>query len=757
MKKQNTLLVIPTIIFLISTAYAAADTAETGLIEEIVVTAQKRKESLQDVGISMTAFTGNDIQSLGFESAEDIAKHTPNLTAVNLFGNNTPNFAIRGIGLNDIAANNSSPAAIHLDEVFLPYAIMLNFGLYDTERVEVLKGPQGNLYGRNSTAGVVSYFSNRPTSKREMEFTVGYANYEKFSSEGFFNLPLNDWANLRVSGFYTDQNDGPYRNRFLNSKQGDYEKYGWRVQLNLQPTDSLNINLNVHGGGQDGGMGAYDALPHGNATLTGNCAAFDNGSLSGGEQDCFNRSLLQEPDEDPFTSSNGVEAIFDVSGLGFVSNIEWDMQFATLTSVTGFESFDREVYEDADGFPLVIIDNAFTNEASTVSQELRLASNHSGPFSWLLGAYWQTDSIDIEPVTVKAYTRNVAINTFVFQESETFAGFVNGGYQFNDKWKLSGGVRYTWEKRRFEGRTFFGILFNPPTALTTAPPPSADLSPFGVPASEKITSNIFRDLSGKLELDYTPNEDMLFYASISKGFKSGGFNGNLALNNESITEFDKEEVYAYEIGKKLTLANNTVRWNSAFFYYDYQDAQLVGNFLVQTGPVTGNFFALNNLSDAEVIGIESDIQWRPTPEFDIRFGVGWLDTKLKNKQEPVNNVSLGDELAYAPDISLNGSVSYSKEVAPGYLGTLLLSAHYQGDYFSNVANRPVEALGDYTVVDGRATLFASKQGWQADLWVKNIFDKTYTPYAITVLSIFSTLRHAGMPRTFGVNFSYAFD
>lgn len=759
MNKQKIIYNLVASVSLAPLTLAYAQTNETGGVDQIVVTAQKREQNIQDVGISITAFSSDDIKDYGFESAEDIASQTPNLTAVNAFGNNQPNFVVRGLGLNDISANNSSPTAVHLDEVFFPYAIMLNFGLFDIERVEVLKGPQGTLFGRNSTAGVVSYFSKKPTEELGAELTVGYGNYDHFEAEGFFNVPLGDKASMRVSAFYDDQNKGAYYNRFLDLDDvgGASEKYGWRAQLNLQPTEELEINLNVHGGGQKGEEPPYDALPNGNATLTGHCDAYLDGTLSGGEPDCFNLSLLQEPDDDPFTNSAGLLSMMEVSGIGFSGNINWDLGFATLTSVTGYEDFEREIYEDADGFPLVLIDNDFYNKTNTFSQELRLTSAGDGPFKWMIGAYWQQDELDIDPAHTKAYTRNVRIDTEVFQDSKTAAAFVNGSYQFNDKWALSGGLRYTWEEREYEGRTFFDVIFSPPTELTTDPAPAGDLFPFGVPAAERVDSNTFKDLSGKIEIDYTPNADMLFYASFAKGFKSGGFNGNIALNTESITAFDKEQVYAYEIGKKLTIIDNTLRWNSAFFYYDYKDAQMIGNFQTQIGTIQGNLYALTNLSDADVFGLESDIQWKPVPELDVRLGVGWLDTKLKNKKEPPNNGTLGDELAYAPDISLNGSIGYSREIAPGYVGSVLVSANYQGEYFTNVANLPVERAGDYVVVNGRASLYSSNMGWQVEIWAKNILNEEYIPYVLDIPSVYTTLRHVGAPRTFGVSLSYAFN
>ncbi len=727
--------------------------------DEIIVSAKKRDESIQDVNVSVTAISGDDLKAYSFDTADDIAQQTSNLTTVNLFGNNLPNFAIRGVGLNDIAPNNSSPTAVHVDEVFYPFAVMLNFGLFDMDRVEVLKGPQGTLYGRNTTAGAVSFFSRKPDADAfSAEVTAGYGNYQNFETEGFVNVPLGERAAFRISGNYRNQSDGPFYNRNLGESHGEIERFALRGQLNFQPTDDLEINLNIHGGKENSDLAQYDMLPSGNAALDGFCSAFNDGTLQGGEADCFDLSLNQEPDTNPFTSAPGFRPSLDLEGIGGVATIEWDAGPVIITSVTGLESFDRVVREDADGFPQIIVDDYYVNDINAFSEELRFTSDHDGPFQWIAGLYYQTDSLDSPVSEVKAYTRSVAINTEVFQDTETFAAFGNAEFELSPMWKVSGGLRYTYEKRDFEARTFFDVIFSPPTAVTFDPPPAGDLQPFGVPASERIDSKEFNNVSGRIALDFTPNDNTLIYVSASRGFKSGGFNGNLALNNASITDFDEEEVYAYEVGKKLTLADGALTWNSAAFWYEYKDAQLIGNFLVDTGGgVMGNIFALNNLADARILGLESDIRWRPTPEWDIRGGIGILDTKIKNRVEPMNAITIGNELAFAPPVNANGSIRYTNEIANGYVGSVQFDVTHSAKFFTNISNIPVTESGGYTLFNGRASVYSSDDGWQVSVWAKNIFNEEYSTWVNNLNSTFRVLRATGMPRTFGIELSYAFN
>lgn len=727
--------------------------------DELIVTATKRDESIQDVSISVTAISGDDVKAFSFDTADDIAQQTTNLTTVNLFGNNLPNFAIRGVGLNDIAPNNSSPTAVHVDEVFYPFAVMLNFGLFDIERVEVLKGPQGTLYGRNTTAGAVSFFSRKPDADAfAAELTAGYGNYQNFDTEGFVNIPLNEVSALRFSGTYRNQSDGPYYNRHLDENHGEIERYAWRAQFNAQPNEDLEININVHGGRENSDLAQYDMLPSGNATLTGFCSAFTDGTLQGGETDCYDRSLNQEPDTDPFTSAPGFRPQLDLKGIGGVISIEWDAGDFSVASITGLEHFEREVREDADGFPQVIVDDYYVNNIDVFSQELRFTSDTSGPFDWIVGLYYQTDELDSPISEVKAYTRGLALNTEVFQDTETFAAFGNFGYQLSPMWAINGGIRYTYEKRDFEGRTFVDVISPAPTEVSFDPPPPGTSQPFGVPAAERIDSREFNNVSGKIGIDFTPNDNTLIYFSASRGFKSGGFNGNLALNSSTITAFDEETVYAFELGKKLTLADGAVTWNSAVFWYEYKDAQLIGNFLVDIGGgATGNLFALTNLADAKVVGFESDLRWRPTPEWDIRAGVGVLDTKIKNSIEPENNVTIGEELAFAPPVNANGSIRYSREVGSGWMGSVQVDVTHTAKFFTNISNIPVTESGGFTLVNGRASLYSSDTGLQVSFWAKNIFDERYSTWVNNLASTYRVLRATGMPRTFGVELSYAFN
>lgn len=736
-----------TLSMLLGTTSVFAQTA----IEEIIVSAQKREQSLQDVSVAVTAFSGEEIKKLGLSEPADLAALIPNVTSVNIFGNSLTNFVIRGLGFNDIAPNNGSPAAVHLDEVYFSYSIMLSFALFDIERAEVLKGPQGTLYGRNTTAGAVSFFSVKPKSEFEALISASYGNYQNAELEGYLNVPVNEKIATRFSGYMRQQGSGPFYNRFYDIRSGEVDKYAWRAQVNMKPSEVLEINLNIHGGEENSDKYNYTVSPYGDGTLplTNNipCPAYFTGTLQGGESDCFGYLGEQEPDSDPFTNADGQRGRIDHEGYGGNLNVKWDAGFATLTSVSSYDTFDRYQSDDADGFPQQIVDNYYQNEINQYSQEFRLASNGEGPFNWIAGLYWQKDKMDTPVHEAKSFfARNLGVKTMYVQKSETYAGFLHTEYEFDENWRLIAGVRYTWEERFWDGATYL-----------TSGDPNPNESPT-IPVTrvaQRTVKKSWENISGKVGIDYMPNEDTLLYASVSKGFKSGGYNGNLAFADVGITDFDEEIVYAYEIGAKAKLLDGRLIWNNSAFYYDYQDIQLIGNStVIGPGGLPTNVFALGNLADARVYGVETELWWRPMDGLDIKLTGGWLDAKTKNPK-PGNEAIDGNDLAYAPEWNTSGVVRYAKPISKnGLLGSVQVDWQYQGDRFANVSNHPVTHLRSYWLFNARVALSAEDSRWEVALWGKNIFDKEYETTATDLGSTRRLLEIYGYPRTYGLELTY---
>ena len=724
--------------------------AQEDVLEEVLVTAQKRTQRAQDVSIALTAYSEEEIRKLRFVDATDVSSLVPNVTALTVTGNNNVNFVIRGVGLNDIAPNNGSPTAVHLDEVYYNFGVMLNFALFDLERVEVLRGPQGTLYGRNTTAGAVNFISKRPGREFDAQVRTSYGNYENLMLEGHVNLPLSPTVSTRFSGTYRDQSEGPFYNRFLDTDQGAVDKYGWRAQLNFHPSETFEVNLNVHGGSEDSDLYHYSAAVTGNGA-GGFCAPYFAGPLHGNDAGCVGFLGETEPDTDPFTTAAGQLPVLEIDSVGAVLTIDWETPIGTLTSVSGAESLDRFIAEDADGFPEQIVDDYFENDIETYSQEVRLASlPDAGALSWIVGLYWSSDDLGVPRHEAKSFfARNLGVNSIYEQKGESTAAFAHTEFKLSDAVRFNAGLRYTEETREWTGGSW----------LTTGDPnPNTSPTTNLVQLAQRSESKDFSATSGKLGIDYFVNEDFLLYGFAAKGFRSGGFNGNLAFASAAITSFDQETLYDYEIGAKTSWLDGRVIWNTGVFYYDYEDVQLIGNFeVIGPGGLPANLFTLSNLSDAEVKGIETELGWRPTERLEIRLAAGWLDAKLVNPK-PGNEALEDNEMANSPPFTFSGMFRYMHPVSSTLQASAQLDFAHKDDYFANISNLPVIAIEGSTVVNARIALGEAQTGnWELALWAKNLLDEEYATYAVDLASTRRTLRTYGYPLTYGIEFLYRWD
>ena len=579
---------------------------------------------------------------------------------------------------------------------------------------------------------------------------TSYGNFENLTVESHLNLPLSPTVSTRFSGTYRNQSDGPFYNRFLDRNQGEVDKYGWRAQLNISPSETFDVNLNVHGGREDSDLYHYSAAVTGNGA-GGFCAPYFAGPLRGNDPGCVGFLGETEPDTDPFTTGAGQLPVLEIDSVGAVLRVNWETPVGTLTSVSGAESLDRFIAEDADGFPQQIVDDYFENDIEQYSQEVRLASSpDAGPLSWLVGLYWSSDELVVPRHEAKSFfARNLGVNSIYDQNGRSKAAFAHTEYRLSDAVRFNAGLRYTQETREWRGGSW----------LTTGDPnPNTSPTINVTQLAQRSESKDFSATSGKLGIDYFVNEDFLLYAFAAKGFRSGGFNGNLAFASAAITSFDQETLYDYEIGAKTSWLDGRLIWNSGVFYYDYQDVQLIGNFeIVGPGGLPANLFTLSNLADAEVKGVETELWARPTDRLDIRLAVGWLDAKLVNPR-PGNETLDHHKMANSPPLTLSGSIRYTQPVTSRLQASAQLDVAHKDDYFANISNLPVVAIDESTVVNARVGLGDAPEGkWELALWAKNLFDEEYATYAVDLASTRRTLRTFGYPRTYGIEFNYRWD
>lgn len=688
---------------------ATAQTSGSQL-EEIVVTAQKRAQSFGDVGIAVSVFTGEDITELGFEQLTDLSSQTPNVQIKDVVANSVPNITIRGVGLNDYAANNNPAAGIYVDDIYLVSPAMLSFSLFDLERIEILKGPQGTLFGRNTTAGTVNFISRKPGEELEGYVNLDYGRYERFLAEGAIGGPLSEALSARVAAQTIQQGDGYQTNRLTGAKVGEVDRTSARAMLRWQPNDDLSVLLNAHGGQDDS-----DVL----------LIKIDNPFTS-----------EDDGDTDPYRSGASVPTFMDLESKGTSLSIDWGISGAvTLTSVTGYEEFSRWHVEDRDATSLKQLDGFFGNEIEQFSQELRLT--YLGNELVLIGGvFYGEDSVDTRDrfdsedlLALLGLAGFQSIGNEYEQDTETAAVFLHSEWSFSDDWTLTVGARYTDDQKDFKNG--FTYLITDGTEIQVFEPVSDDYD--------------VQDVSGKIGFDYHGIEDTLVFASVSRGFKSGGFQGQLTFDPTVLQPFDDETVVAYEAGVKTRLLDNSLQLNASVFFYDYKDLQFYGGLF--DSPV-GVLFGITNVGDAEILGGEAELWWRPADGLDLRLGFGLLDTEIT--KSVVDGVTTGSELPNAPDFTANAMIRYEWPISSGLNADVMFATNHQGDLTFDVVRNPVEAREDgYWLADARIGIGSKDDRWNIALWGRNLTDERYRTQVL-----FSSVGFGesyGPPRTYGVS------
>ncbi len=680
-------------------------------IEEITVTAQKRSQSLQDVGIAVSAFGSEQLKELGTSQPVELSAQTPNLTTKNAAGNTAPIFAIRGISLNDFASNGTQPVGVYVDEVYLSNNSQLSFQMFDTERVEVLKGPQGTLYGRNTTAGAVNFISRKPTEDFEANLEATIGDYDLYKTEGYISGEITEGLSGRFSAAIERQGEGFYKNEATGKDQGKTDRKAWRGLLSWDASDNVNVLFNLHGGTDNSENIYYKFL----STVPGGVqSAIDALNAAPKSNDIHNGFFNTSPD-------------IDNEAYGGSATINWEINDTlSLASISAYDEMDysREEEYDSTLVPQAS-ENTYTGDLKQYSQEFRLLGGNDS-WNWILGAFYGKDELE-------EHDRYNTTNHPIFfgltlledykQDTTSAAIYTHNEIQLNDELKLTVGLRYTDEERTFDGGSS-SLGFGLPSAVV----------------KHKITSD---EVTGRLGLDYFVNDDLLIYGNYSRGYKSGGVSGLFAFVAEEKDPYEPEYVDAYEVGFKSTLADGSLQLNGAAFFYKYTDLQ-------RAGFINGNF-NVYNIDESEIKGVELDLWWRPAEGLDIKLGMGYLDSEVTKSTLP--NVSEGNTLANAPELQLSTMVGYEWELNNELYAKVVVDASWQDDvsYTSADDSNKLQQQDAYSLVNGRIIIGSNANDWTLSLWGKNLGDKEYFSEIYNDDGIVPGF--AGAPRTFGLTAS----
>ena len=758
-------------------------------LDEVVVTAQKREQSLNDIGIAVTAFSGDDIQQLGLAQPIDLAGQTPGLSIGNALGSSNPAVTVRGVGINDFNTNTNPGVAMYVDEIYQPIPAALSFGMFDIERVEVLKGPQGTLYGRNATGGAIGFVTKKPTDELDGFVTVDYGNYDYKNIEAAIGGGLGDRARVRLSGMWTDQGEGhqdvlqvtgaPFtpNNARVVGDHGKVDRWALRGQFALDVTDTIEALLSYTYGKDESDSLLptitdsqnttvyYGHIPDLTTLGVNNLYYY---SFFGGPAGQYNHVLLTDPNDPPQV---------DMESHAVNLKVDWDLGFATLTSVTGYIDMDHLVENDFAGVENVVQDIAYGGNVEQISEELRLTSNEGELVDWIVGLYYskteQENSSLIRQdfgvgfltyyfLGVSAFGEPIGADSRVSQEQTSIGLFAHTEWNLTDQWKLTVAGRWSRDELEYDSQVL------DTTALSTlgVPYPQAVLwDAFAPQARARATTGIIAQASGsgidedsftwKVGLDYQATDDVLLYGHVSTGFKNHGFYGGLGPLDSQYAPYQAEEILAYEIGFKSTLADGTLQLNGAAYQYTLDDPQVIVS--EEIGLASPND-VLWNVAEAQAWGAELDLTWVPVEELTVRFGAGYLDSEISDAAvtgkvlKPGFGIVEGEPSAYSPEWTFNGLIRYEVPMANGLLPYIQTDFDYRDDATA-FAGRPDTPLESRLLVNARIGITNEGGQWEAALWGKNLGDEKYSGYTYQILG---PMEMHQAPRTYGVSLTYNF-
>lgn len=756
--------IVPALILAVLSGLPGRVIAQQSALEEIVVTATRREERLQDVASSATVYSSDDLRELRVLRPLDLAQQTPGLLAK--YGPNglaTVGFYVRGVGINDFTGTVDPSVGVYVDEVFQPTPDMLNFAVHDIAQVEVLRGPQGTLYGRNSTGGAINFITARPTAEFEGFARVGYGSYDTFTAAGAVSGPLADTlrGRLSVSAINASSSDGYAFNRFTNNELGKVDSLAARGQIEWLPSDDFTLRLTYNYGDSKSELPLLQHVGTRDPANPGAiCAPVVAGRVDEGA--CVDLLGYFDDDGDIYDGAANVDPVLDLRSDDVTLTMNWDLGSATLTSISGYADFSKRQSQDIDASPNVVADNFTFNDVENFSQEIRLTSDDSFKWPWIVGVnYGKTDidwfqTIDLSQLAIP--TSNGAV-----QRTEAWALFGQLTIPLSDTFDFIGGLRFTNETRDWTGATFVGTFGSLDEALASGAPRLSQLplpdgdpnqgGPLDFPTSvdeEKV------DFSAVLR--YRPSENAMYYLSVSEAFRSGGYSSAVIFSQQALEPYDSETLRSYEVGMKLSLAENRVRFNTSAFFYDFE------NFQATFVRATEASARLQNAGDVEIYGLEASLDWMPIANLTLSAGLSLLDSEIVKTDvvlPPLDGgpeaTIKGNEIPNAPSVSFNGRIRYQWPVSGTLATAIQTDFNYVGGHFLEPNNRKYLAEGGYFVANARLSLLPQDERWVVSAWVKNIGDEQYRTAAqdLALALGFSEIV-VGVPTTWGLEFEYRF-
>ncbi|KRB86591.1 hypothetical protein ASE00_07845 [Sphingomonas sp. Root710] len=702
---------------------------DSGRLDEIVVTAQKRTQNIQQVGITMQAVTSDQLVKANILQAAQLANVVPGLNVAGAAGGQVVLFGIRGVVQQDFVGSAESPVAVYIDDGYVAANSISSVGLLDVDHVEVLKGPQGTLFGRNATGGIVNIFTKKPTDSYQGYARATGGSHSTLRFEGAVGGPLSDVLSFRVAGVYNRNGAWIKNTSPLGGDLGGEHGFALRAHLEYDPKTNFTALLTVHASRTWTSWGPYFAASVRQVFDAGN-NVIDSVAVAG-------PTGLGTPASDPKHLTMESAQAQSHHGLGnsmtgATAKLTWDVG-PQIVSITDYKKTTNHNFVDDDSTSFLLIDTNNNDFADNFSQEIRIFRD-KGEFRWYGGLYYLHIKSGVNPQRNWIYVGNVRADDLATLRTDSYSAFGQLEYDFAPKFTIVAGFRATKEVKDYD---YSSTLYTLGGSL---------IGPARTPFSGHSNKMLY---SGKAQIEFHPSRDLMFYAGYNRGTKAGSFNvpfaGGTAYPDSAIP-YRSETLHAFEIGQKATLFDGAARFNSAIFYYDYQNYQAF-NLIGLSTQVTNR--------DARTYGGEVDFEAKPAPHFAVQLSGSYTNNKVYDVD--LGGPSLVTRIApYTSKWKGSAQARYDFDIGTGNVA-LTAGADYTGTFWYSLTNYTSTRVPGHVV--GRASI-----GWtdERDLWslvfdVQNITDKRYKTVGFDLSGICGCSVEAyGRPRWYSLTLGRKF-
>lgn len=738
-------------------------------VEEIIVTAQKRQESANAVPMSISVATAETLEAAGVTQPRDLAKIATSFNYTNSYVG-SPIYTLRGVGFSDISLGGRPTVSVYVDEAPIPFAIETRGANFDLERVEILKGPQGTLFGQNATGGAINYIAAKPTKAFAAGFNAGYGRFDAWQLGGYVSGGLSQNLSARLAIEHSDR--GPWQRSYTSEAENGRENFtNGRFSLAFEPTATFHATLTLSHYIDKSDVQAGQAI-----AITPSIAAAAP----------FVAGLLTYPLAPPnaraadFNTGKNYarDNTFTQAALRLDQNLS---SFVTLTSLTAYSRYRERQFQDIDGTALANLDQFTDGRIHSFSQETRLAVKVGTRANLLFGGSYSHDTVlengfDTIPDSTVAYTFAPfglplfeSFRDINNQRSRNVALFGSGDFALTNTLRLYGGLRYSWNRIAYNGCTAdagngvtasdFSTLLNVFRAGAGLPP-NAPIGPGDCVSADAaftpglVTNNLNENnLSWRAGFDWKATSDVLIYANVSKGYKAGSFPTLAATAQSQLEPAVQESLVAYEAGFKATLAARTLQLNGAVFHYDYSNKQFLGKVF---DPVFSTLIRLVNVPKSRINGAELELAWTPLRGLRITAGASYIDSKILGDYTgydatgTVRNFG-GEPFPNTPKWHTLGNADYTWNLRSNLALFVGAGMSSQSSTNSQLGELPLLATKAYTLVDLRAGIAGVNGNWRFTVWGRNVGNVYY--WTTTNANLDTTVRFAGMPATYGATLS----